>query len=205
VRQESNDELSGAISLVVPSTVQQPFVQKFGDQGGPWQLGHENERIMNTNVVLYNGPPANVIITTELVEFDQSAGNLLAVIDKVAGVLEGGSKLLKTAGGLTDIDVLSGYGREVGTVADTYKRIETSNIFQQIVAVFNSPEDPYPAGILNLDWVGNESRASITPNCAFYQTLDKSVQHSLHNYASWLNSITRNRDADFETLQAAMA
>ncbi len=50
--------------------------------------------------MLYDGPPANVIITTELLEFDQSAGNLLAVIDRVAGVLEGGSELLKTPGGL---------------------------------------------------------------------------------------------------------
>jgi len=173
VRQESNDELYGTISLIVPSTVQQPFVQKFGDQGGPWQLGHENERIVNTNGVLYNRPPANVIITAELVELDHSAGNAgnpLAATDKIAGALEGGSDILKTARGMAGNDFFSGYAREVGTVTDTYKRIETNSIFQQIVAVFNSPDDPYPVGILNFEWVSKVSRAYLYPNCAFYKT-----------------------------------
>lgn len=191
VRQESNDELSGAISLVVPSTVQRPFVQKFGDQGGPWQLGHENERIMNTNVVLYNGPPANVIITTELVELDHSAGNPLAVTDKIAGVLEDGSEVLQTAGGLTGDDVLSGYGREVGTVADTYKRLEGNSIFQQIVAVFDSPDDPYPPGILNLDWVSLLTQVFITPNRIFHQS--ETSLSSICSDAMLLHSLNGSR------------
>jgi len=170
VKQESNDELSGAPSLVIPSTVQQPFVQKFVDQGGPWQLSQENERIMNTKVMLYDGPPVNVIITTVLVVLYQSAGNPVAVTAKIAGVLEGGSDILKTAGALAGNDFPNGYGREAGTVVDAYNRIETSSIFQQIVAGFNSPDDLYPAGILNLGWVNYLSRASITSNCAVLKT-----------------------------------
>lgn len=159
VKQESNDELSGAISLVVPSTAAPPFVQRFGDANNKyWQLGQPNERIMPTNVVIYNGPPANVIITTELIELDHSAGNPLAVTDKIAGVLKGGADVLKTAGGLAGSDVLSGYGREVGTVVDTYKQIETSSIFQEIVKIFDSADDPYPAGVLSLDWAGMAQR-----------------------------------------------
>lgn len=155
---------------------------------------------MNTNVVLYNGPPANVIIATELVELDHSAGNPLAVIDKIAGVLEDGAELLKTAGGLTGNDVLSGYGREVGTVADTYKRLEGNSIIQQIVLVFDSPDDPYPPGLLKLDWVSLLTQAFIAPNRTSHQ-----FETSLSSIPCFFApSMAQERNAD-ETLQAGMA
>lgn len=46
------------------------------------QLGNRNERIMNTRQVLYEAPPNNVIITTNLIELETSTGNPMDVPNK---------------------------------------------------------------------------------------------------------------------------
>lgn len=138
---------------------------------------------MNTNAVLYQGPPADVIITTELVELDDSAGNPLAVVNKIADVLKGGADVLKTVGGVTGEDVLSGYGREIGGIVETFKDIETNSVFQEIVKVFQSPDDPYPAGVIHLRWADMVQRS--TPKKVLRRDDDA---HTI----TWTESVTVN-------------
>ena len=74
VRQEKEDELSGALALFVPSTRSQSFVVRIAD----WRF-KDGVRIwpIRANNVLYDGPPADFRIFSELVEIDNSnAGNV---------------------------------------------------------------------------------------------------------------------------------
>lgn len=104
---------------------------------------------MNTRQVLYEGPPNNVIIITNLIELDTSAGNPMDVPKKIVGVVNTAAKLITDNGG---DDVLGGYGCELQIIADEFKDIQKSNIWKVIQGLFDSPDDPYPAGILDLKW-----------------------------------------------------
>ena len=99
---------------------------------------------MNTRQVLYEGPPNNVIITTNLIELDTSAGNPLDVPNKIVGVVNIAAKLITDNGG---DDVLGGYDCELQIIADQFKDIQKSGIWKAIQGLFDSPDDPYPAGI----------------------------------------------------------
>ena len=46
---------------------------------------------MSTNVVRCQGAPADLVITTEELELDNSAGDLLAITNEIANVLQGGA------------------------------------------------------------------------------------------------------------------
>lgn len=100
VKQEKNGELAGLVSCIVPSVGQPPRNFPFPASGGsPWQLGNKNERIMNTRQVLYEGLPNNVIITTNLIELDTSAGHPMDVPNKIVGVVNTAAKLITDNGG----------------------------------------------------------------------------------------------------------
>lgn len=159
VKQEKNGELAGLVSCIVPSVGQPPRNFPFPASGGsPWQLGNKNERIMNTRQVLYEGLPNNVIITTNLIELDTSAGNPMDVPNKIVGVVNTAAKLITDNGGG---DVLGGYGRELQIIADEFKDIQKSDIWKAIKGLFDSPDNPYPAGILDLKW--NDMRQRSVP------------------------------------------
>jgi hypothetical protein len=151
VKQESEDELAGAVSVLAPST-KWSRTKKFPDGSEPWKLGNEGARIMNTRVPVYEGPPADVILTTALVELDTNAGNASVVADKIVGFLGNAATLLDRTGAMTGSDVLSGYGRELGGVVETFKQIESSELWSFLVNLFDSPDDPYPVGVLVLKW-----------------------------------------------------
>lgn len=151
VRQEKEDELAGAVSSFAYST-NATNTKKFPDGQEPWKLGHDGARIMNTNYPIYEGPPAKVVLTTSLVELDTSAGNANAVTGRVVDFLNGTSTLLQTVGGATGNDVASGYGRELDIWTNKFKDLEKSEFWKIIYNWFDSPDDPYPAGMLELSW-----------------------------------------------------
>ncbi|KAK5100669.1 hypothetical protein LTR70_001431 [Exophiala xenobiotica] len=159
VRQEGEDELAGAVSALAPST-KWNNTKKFPDGNEPWKLGHEGARIMYTNFPIYEGPPANVVLTTALVELDTNAGNPSRVADQIVSFLGNASGLLDRVGALSGNDVLSGYGRELGDIVNSFKELEKSNIWRFLVNLFDSPDDPYPAGVLELKWDDMQRNAS---------------------------------------------
>lgn len=132
---------------------------------------------MNTRQVLYEGPPNNVIITTNLIELDKCAGNPMDVPNNIVGVFNTAAKLITDNGG---DDLLGGYGCELQIIADEFKYIQKSDIWKVIQGLFDSPDDPYPAGILDLKW--NDMRQRSVP---------KKVPRDddLHN-VTWTESIT---------------
>ena len=157
VKQESHegDELVGGVSLLVPSTATstgKSKTVKFPAEGGYWQMGRPNERIINRREVLYEGPPTDVILLTSLVELDTSAGNATKVMDDIATVLTEGAKILQTVGAAAGSDVAVATSREAEELARKYKEAANTKIFQAIVRWLDSPDDAYPAGYLSLSW-----------------------------------------------------
>ncbi|KAF2747052.1 LGFP-domain-containing protein [Sporormia fimetaria CBS 119925] len=70
VRQERNDELIGCVSAFVQAT-KQIRAQEFPPQGEEeWKLGHDQQRIMPAYSILYEGPPAGIVLTASLLEND---------------------------------------------------------------------------------------------------------------------------------------
>lgn len=102
---------------------------------------------MNTRQVLHEGPPNNVIIATNLVELDASAGNPMDVPNKIIGVVTSAAKVITDNGGG---DVLGGYGRELQIIVDQFKHIQTTDMWKAIKGLFDTPYDTYPASILDL-------------------------------------------------------
>lgn len=133
---------------------------------------------MNTRQVLYEGPPNNVIITTDLVGLDTSAGNPMDVPNKIVGVVNTAAKVITDNGGG---DVLGGYGRELQIIADEFKDIQTTDIWKAIKGLFDSPDDPYLAGVLDLRW--NDMRQRSVPKKVLRRDDDP---HTV----TWTESIT---------------
>lgn len=179
VKQESNDELAGVVSLLVPSTAQTPSTFPFPAAGNsPWQLGQKNERIMNTRQVLYEGPPANVIITTTLVELDKSAGDPMKTVNQIIDVVKDASDIVTAIGG---DDIPGGYGRELDEAARKFKELQNSTVWATLRNLFDSPDDPYPAGVLELKW--NDMRQRSVPKQVLRRPDDP---HTI----TWTESIT---------------
>jgi hypothetical protein len=73
IRQESVDEIQGAVGVVVPAShTGQSFA--FPESGDPFELGPDGNRIVSIEQRVYQGPPDNVRLHCVLVEHD--SGNL---------------------------------------------------------------------------------------------------------------------------------
>ena len=59
----------------------------------PVAAGPEDRTILNTNVEFYNGSLANMIVITELVGLEHSAGIPVTVTDTMAGALKDASQI----------------------------------------------------------------------------------------------------------------
>lgn len=98
---------------------------------------------MNTWQVFYEGPPNNMIITTNSIELDTSAGNYLDVPKKIVGAVNTAAKLITVNGG---DDVQGGYDCELQIIAEEFKDIQKRDIWKARQGLFDFPDDPYPAG-----------------------------------------------------------
>ncbi|CAN9294507.1 unnamed protein product [Alternaria alternata] len=152
VRQESEDELAGAVSVYAPGT-QRNQVIKFPSGSEPWKLGHDRQRIMGTNSLLYDGPPANIIITTQLVELDQSAGDPLKIADVVFNTLKDVGNIAEKIGVATGNEVVDAIARELQIPADVWKETQSSEWWKYLMflrALLDSEDDKFNAGVLEI-------------------------------------------------------
>ncbi len=144
-RQETEDETSGAVSAFCPSTTYTKPVS-FSD----WRF-KDGVRIMPTRSLIYDGPPADVFISTSLVELDTSAGNPTAVAGKIVSIMSNSAQFLEEAGGdITDDTIVGAVAREGQSLEDKYSDITTSELWGYLVSLFDSPDDPYQPGYIKL-------------------------------------------------------
>jgi hypothetical protein len=152
VRQEGEDELAGGVSVYVPGT-QQNQVIKFPSGDEPWKLGHDRQRIMPTNSLLYDGPPANIIITTQLVELDNSEGDPLKIANVIFNGLKDVGKIAEKIGVATGNEVVDAIAREIQIPADIWREAQRSEWWKYIKFIrdlLTSEDDRYNAGVLEI-------------------------------------------------------
>ncbi|KAK3624585.1 hypothetical protein LTR56_020932 [Elasticomyces elasticus] len=152
VRQESEDELAGAVSVYAPGT-QGNQVIKFPSGSEPWKLGHDHQRIMGTSSLLYDGPPADIIITTQLVELDQNAGDPLKIADVVFNTLKDVGKIAEKIGVATGNEVVDAIAREIQIPADVWSEAQSSEWWKLIMfmrTLLDSEDDKFNAGVLEI-------------------------------------------------------
>ncbi|CAN9308461.1 unnamed protein product [Alternaria alternata] len=136
VRQESEDELAGAVSVYAPGT-QRNQVIKFPSGSEPWKLGHD----------------PNIIITTQLVELDQSAGDPLKIADVVFNTLKDVGNIAEKIGVATGNEVVDAIARELQIPADVWKETQSSEWWKYLMflrALLDSEDDKFNAGVLEI-------------------------------------------------------
>ncbi len=69
IRQESEDEMFGSVGVVVPSS-RISTVQHFPDGTDFLPMGPDGERTVSLQILLYDGPPADLVLTSVLAEHD---------------------------------------------------------------------------------------------------------------------------------------
>lgn len=69
IRQESEDEVYGSVGLIVPSTATSAVVH-FPDGAEYLTMGEDGSRIVSLQKHLYAGPPADIVLSSVLIEHD---------------------------------------------------------------------------------------------------------------------------------------
>jgi len=69
IRQESGDEIYGSVGLIVPSTRTSSTVH-FPDGAEYLPMGADGARIVSLQMHLYEGPPADIVLSSVLIEHD---------------------------------------------------------------------------------------------------------------------------------------
>jgi hypothetical protein len=69
IRQESEDEIVGSVGVIVPSTGTST-VQHFPDGAEYLSMGADGARTVGLHMRLYQGPPADLVLSSVLVEHD---------------------------------------------------------------------------------------------------------------------------------------
>ena len=69
IRQESEDEIYGSVGLIVPST-HTSLVQHFPEGAEYLSMGADGARINSLQMHLYEGPPADIVLSSVLIEHD---------------------------------------------------------------------------------------------------------------------------------------
>lgn len=68
-RQESEDEVYGTVGVTIPST-KSVNVHHFPDGDNTFQMGKDGTRTVSVESLIYEGPPADVVLSSTLVEHD---------------------------------------------------------------------------------------------------------------------------------------
>ena len=117
VRQESEDEMYGAIGIIAPGillagTASHGTIKFPGSGNDTIQMGKDGERILMVGELLYGGPPTDVLIGCQLIEHD--SGNVAAAKQSVSDSVDKAAQALGRVGGVsaehlaTDVNFIAG-------------------------------------------------------------------------------------------------
>lgn len=152
VRQEGEDELAGGVSLYIPAT-QGNTVNAFPSAKEPWKLGHDHQRIMGTNALLYSGPPAELIITTQLVELDKNVNNPQAVTQTLKTELNNLPSIANNVSAPLGNSVADVIAREQLIPRELWRSAEVSEYWKYVHHlrdILDHRDDRYKTGFLQL-------------------------------------------------------
>jgi hypothetical protein len=135
LKQEVKDDIYGAITALMPS---------FGGQSvntiPEFHFTHDGERIVNLGIKVYDGPPADLLITGNLVEKDNSS----EIVQYKAKVEQWANQAIAAFGGSVGT-VAEAMGASNGMVKDI-----TSLLFNLVSGIFGMNDDPYTPQTINI-------------------------------------------------------
>jgi hypothetical protein len=108
---------------------------------------------MPTSSLLYDGPPANIVITTQLVELDNSEGDPLKIANVIFNGLKDVGKIAEKIGVATGNEVVDAIAREIQIPADIWREAQRSEWWKYIKFIrdlLTSEDDRYNAGVLEI-------------------------------------------------------
>lgn len=135
LKQEVIDEVYGSVTTLMPS---------FGGSSinilPEASYRHDGERISNYRMKMYDGPPADLLITGNLKEKDNS----IEIVNYKAKVEEWTTKAIAAFGGAT------GSAAESMASSNSFISDITDMLFSLISKIFGLDDDPYPPSSINI-------------------------------------------------------
>lgn len=141
IRQESTDEVYGAVGVIVPGS-NLSATEKFPDADkGTFEMGPDGLRIINLAKKLYDGPPMDIVLTASLIEHD--SGDTSEVKKKIA---EAVAKAAQALAGEVGIPA------EVTSASSGWINDLSLGLVSAIAGILGIDDDPYPPQQLRLRW-----------------------------------------------------
>ncbi len=135
LKQEVVDEVYGSITALMPS-----FGGSSVNMIPEASYRHDGERISNYRIKIYDGPPADLLITGNLKEKDNS----VEIVGYKAKVEEWANKAIAAFGGAV------GSAAESMSANNEFISDITSMFFSLISKIFGLDDDPYPPASINI-------------------------------------------------------
>jgi len=146
IRQESTDEMYGAISILVPSIriagLASHETFKFpGDSDGTLDMGPDNLRIVQSNKEMYTGPPTDLLVSCNLIEHD--SGDAAEVKEAIR---QGVEKVAQALGAVTGVDAehLASQQDFLGSVSEFF--------LDALSNLLGAKDDQYNPGAFIINW-----------------------------------------------------
>lgn len=148
IRQEKTDEVYGGIGLIVPGSGLSK-THKFPDNGdGTWDMGPSGMRMMKHAVLLYDGPPMDIVLTASLIEHD--SGDTSEVKKKIAEAIAAAALAAAGAG--------AGLPAEATAATPEWVNDLSLGLVNSVASLFGVDDDPYPPQQLLIKWTELQGR-----------------------------------------------
>jgi len=135
LKQEVEDEVYGSITALMPS-----FGGSSVNTIPEFKFRHDGERIVNLGIRLYDGPPADLLITGNLVEKDNSS----EIVQYKAKVEQWARQAVAAFGGAVG-SAAESMGADNGLIKDI-----TGLLFNLVAGIFGMNDDPYTPQTINI-------------------------------------------------------
>jgi hypothetical protein len=153
-RQEGEDEMYGGVAAFVPSLLKTTGYYPIAD----WRF-KDGVRLWPDGRVLYEGPPADVVLTTTLLERDDGPKDW--VFRWINSVTQSTANAVAEAGGIPVLeDVVKAFTREVSGLVYKFGGFLEKQVGAILRAIFGSEDDKYPAGLLAMKADSLRARAA---------------------------------------------
>lgn len=141
IRQEAEDEIYGVLGLLVPGTALSDIRKFPDDDAGVLKFGRPSERLINTDTLLFQGPPFDIVLSLSLFEHD--SGPTSAIKAKIADTLAKATDALATALGLP---------AEALAATDGWANDLSLGLINAVASALGVGDDQYNPGKLSIRW-----------------------------------------------------